>query len=543
MKLRTLCAIGVMGAFCACADTDMVQLNTQEPETLSAYDYLKGYDVLKSYSSNIGVIMDAGSLTDGSMNYRIGVSNFGEVVPGSTFAHATAIKANGTVDSTGIAKIATAAQKAGVRLLGTPLVWHKQQNTTYLTSQLSANVIRPEGDDGGYCLKMTNNTLSSNPNDEQVAYTFARTPRVEPGITYKLKMMVRGTVEGTIRVQTYANGRGSRFSPDITVTKDWTKVEATNSMATGIRGLTSILFCLGQYVGTLYVDDIEIVEYNTRTQKEVGKNLNTTNTNLDDAEQTAKSIAVQTDTNGTLEDVGCSALGEGYDALATYVEKTDAEKQAIVKAEMQKYISGVMTAAGSATDDWIVVKEPLTEDDGDVSCFYWQSYLGSTGYAVAALSEAASHTTGKLYIEESGLDEDLDKCARFVSYASTIESEGARVDGLAVTISADTELTSVTNVNEMFRRLAASGRMVRISDLQVSIGGLTTDEVTEEQLKQQASLIGDIVKAYMDNVPAAQRGGITLHQILDGTQPLGLWSSDYSRKHAYGSVCAALQNQ
>lgn len=327
------------------------------------------------------------------------------------------------------------------------------------------------------------------------------------------------------------------------MTKDWTQVEATNAMTTGIRGLTSLLFCLGQFVGTLYVDDIEIVEYNTRTQKEVGKNLNTTNTNLDDAEQTAKSIAIQTDTNGTLEDVGCSALGEGYDALATYVEKTEAEKQAIVKAEMQKYISGVMTAANGVTDDWIVVKEPLTEDDGDVSCFYWQSYLGSTDYAVAALNEAASHTTGKLYIEESGLDEDLDKCARFVSYASAIESEGARVDGLAVTISADTELTSVTNVNEMFRRLAASGRMVRISDLQVSIGGLTTAEVTEEQLKQQASLIGDIVKAYMDNVPAAQRGGITLHQILDDTQPLGLWSSDYSRKHAYGSVCAALQNQ
>lgn len=524
-----------------CADDDMVQLNMQEPETLSAYDYLEDYGVLKSYNDHIGVIMEAADLTGGGMDSRIAVSNFAEVAPGSMFSHASAIKANGSIDTTTIARVRKSVSGSGITLLGTPLVWHRQQNVTYLSSQLEPNIIRPDGDEGGYALKMTNTALGGSVTSEQVAHTFARTPRVEPGIMYKLKMWIRGTNAGSIRIEAYSNGRGSRFSPDIAVTSDWTYVETFTTIATGVTGLTSILFDLGEYVGTVYVDDIELKEWNPTRQREVGRNLNTVNTNLDDAEATANSMSIQTDENGSLEDVGCSALGEGYDPLATYVEKTDEEKRTILTAEMQRYIGGVMDAADGSAGDWIVVKEPLAEDDGDATCFYWQSYLGSTDYAVTALAEAARHTTGKLYVEESGLDTDLDKCARFTSYVTALEAAGAKVDGVAVTIDAYVDSTSTANVGQMFQRLAATGKMVRISDLNVTIGGATSDNVTEAQLKQQAQLYGDIIKAYNDNVPEAQRGGITIHQVLDNGTPNGLWNRSYSRKHAYGSVAEALK--
>lgn len=174
---------------------------------------------------------------------------------------------------------------------------------------------------------------------------------------------------------------------------------------------------MGQYVGTLYVDDIELVEWNENRQREVGRNLNTVNTNLDDAEQTANSIAVRTDANSSLEDVGCSDLGEGYDSLATYVEKTYDEKRTIAIAEMQKYVGGVIDAA---------------KDD-----------------------------SGKLYIEESGLDTDLTKCAQFVNYISAVESQGGKVDGVAVSIDANTTTTSVDNIAQMFQSLAATGNTHR----------------------------------------------------------------------------------
>ena len=508
----------------------------QEPELLSAYDYLKSYDVLKNYSDHIGVIMDAQAFLERGMEYRIAVSNFTELVPLATFSHARVVKANGTIDTTAIAEVQQLAARHNMHLIGTPLVWHRQQNTTYLNAQLAPNVIRPEGDDGGYCLKMTNTSASSSMNDAQVAYTFAKTPQVEPGIAYKLKLWVRGTAEGKVQVQTYSNGKGSRFSPDITVTKEWTKVETINTMASGIKGLTSILFSLGQYVGTLYVDNIEIVEWNTGRQKEVGKNLNTVNTNLDDAEQTAASTTVHIDANGSLEDVGCSELGEGYDEQATYVEKTDVEKQDILTREMQRYIASVMTAGRTTTSDWIVVKEPLADVTDDASLFFWQQYLGSADYAVTAFKEAAQHTSGRLYIDES----DLTKCGQLAAYVSTLEGKGAKVDGIAIRIEGDIETTDVETIAQVFKSLAATGKYIRISDLQVGIG-VATDEVTELQLQQQAKLLGSILQAYYTCVPEAQRGGIMLHQTIDNSQPLGLWNSNYQRKHAYGSVAAGLK--
>lgn len=541
-KLLGILPYCLLPFFTGCADDDMVQMNVQEPSSLSSYDYLKDYGVLKNYDGRIGVIMAPDAFMAGGMEYRIGVSNFSEIVPEGIFSHAKAVKANGSIDSTSIAKIRKIAENVGVSFLGTPLVWHEKQNTTYLASQISANVIRPEGDDGGYCLKMTNTAKSANANDAQVNYTFAKTPRVEPGITYKLKMMVRGTAEGKISVQTYSNSRGSKFKPDITITKEWKMVEATNTISAGIKGLTSILFCLGEYVGTIYVDDIELVEWNTNTSHQVGKNLNTVNTNLDDAEQTAKSISIQTNTNSTLEDVGCSELGEGYDPLATYVEKTDAEKRAILTAEMKKYISGVMAIAKNSVNDWVVVKDPLAEDDGDASKFYWQSYLGNADYAVTALNEAAQHTGGKLFVEQGGLDCDLSLCQQFVNYVSTVEGLGAKVDGVAVSINADTELTNIDDISQMFKLLASTGKLVRISDLKAGIAELTTnDSISESMYKQQAELLGNIIKAYNENVPEAQQGGITLHQVFDDVYPYGLWTTAYQRKHAYGGVAEALR--
>ena len=544
MKKKTLWLLCAICGFSACADTDMEQLTMQEPESVAAYDYLKDYDVLKAYSEHIGATMDAKAFLEKGMEYRIAVANFTELVPGSAFAHGQVVKANGNIDTTTIANVKAVAAQHDMALIGTPLVWHRQQNTTYLNTRISPNVIRPEGDDGGYCLKMTNTALSSNINDAQVIHTFVKTPQVEPGITYKLKMMIRGTAEGTIQVLTYSNGKGSRFAPNVDVTKEWTQVEMTNTMASGIKGLTSILFCLGQYLGTIYIDNIELVEWNTVSQKEIGRNLNTMNYDLDDAEQTAASITVQTDTNGSLEDVACSELGEGYDPQATYVEKTDEEKRIILTTELQRFIKGMTEAGKDAVSDWVVVKEPLASNTGDVTEFFWQDYLGSTEYAVLAFKEAKQSTSGKLYIEESGLTDDLSKCAKLMEFVSAVERQGAKVDGIAVSIDVDTETTKTETVGQLFQQLAASGKLIRISDLQVNIAdGVTTDETTEAQLRQQATLVGEILNAYMSNVPVTQRGGIILHQVLDNQKPLGIWNREYKRKHVYGSIVEQIKKK
>lgn len=85
--------------------------------------------------------------------------------------------------------------------------------------------------------------------------------------------------------------------------------------------------------------------------------------------------------------------------------------------------------------------------------------------------------------------------------------------------------------------------MIRLTDVQVIVGdGVLTAVVTEEQLQSQATVLGNVVKAYLDAVPKAQRSGITFHALMDDENglPLGLWDASYNRKHAYGSLVKQL---
>lgn len=526
-------SFSMMIASCT-ADGDMEQLGIEEPDSLAAYNYLKNFDVLRTYDAGIGVAMDANTFLEEGMDYRIAVANFGVLAPGMLFSHQQVMRASGDADTKAIETVAALAGKHGMKLLGAPLLSHRNQNATYLNALLAPNVIRPDGDDGGYCIKMINN-VSGAMTDAQVSYTFAKTPQVEPGIKYKLTMMVCGTAEGTIQVATYSNGKGSRFTPNVKVGKEWQKVELQNTMASGIKGLTSILFNIGQYVGTLYVDNIELFEVDNKGN-EVTDNLNSVNTLLDDAEQTASSVAILQDKNGSIEEATVSKLGEGYDPLATYVEKTDEEKRIILTAEIGRYLDAVISAADAKVSSWIVVSEPLAAVTDDASAFFWKNYLGDD-YVVTAFQQAASISDRKLYIGAGELNTPAEAEALTV-YIAQVEALGARIDGIALEVHAG--LSAATDYGQIFQALAATGKHVMLSDLYVDMDGTLADDATEQLMRRQANKLTSILNAYQAKVPKARRGGIVCHQVTDGEQPFGLWTKNYDRKHAYGSVAASL---
>lgn len=534
----------------SCADNDMVQLKMDEPSSLSSYDYLADYDVLKNYADfNIGIVMDASTFLDNGVEFRIATSNFNEVLPTSVFSHASTVKASGRVDTTTVISVIDRAKEQGMNVFAYPLISNNNLNSTYLNSKLEPNVIRPDGDDGGYALKMTNTVKSDAAADAQVAYTFARTPSVEPSITYKLTFMVRGTAEGTVQCATYSNGKGSRFTPAFNVTKEWTKVTMTNSMAAGITGLQSILFNIGQYLGTMYVDNIELYELDDWGY-EATDNLNTVNMNLDDAETTAASIEIQTD-NGGLEDVGVSNLGEGYDPLATYVEKTTEEKHSILSSEINNYLSSVVSTANDYVNEWAVVCNPLrgTEvatSDGDAlggGEFYWADYMGKD-YIVEAFKTAAQYadSSDKLYICESGMDADANKCDALLSLIDYVEGKGGRIDGIGVDIDLSTTNANRSLISSLFSKLAATGKLVKITNLTVTVANdVPTDSLTEEEEMSQSDLYQYIVQTYKQQVPAAQRTGIVQSNVLDmADSPVGLWNRSYARKHTYGGFVKGL---
>jgi len=552
----------------SCADNDALGYSVSQPDSTANLNYLKEYDVLKSYvdrttntNFKLGTGVSVSEFEAQGMPYRLASTNFDELTPRSEMTHGTVVQTDGSLDTSTVTKFLSAAQTAGMAVFGHTLCWNTAQNGIYLNKQLEPTaVITGAGDlASAYCFKATNSKLV-NGWECQAIFNFPSPPAVTPGKTYELEFMVKGSVEGTIYPATFSDWKGSDFGA-VNVTTSWNKVTTTNVMADGIYNLKSIILNLGRFVGTIYVDDVKIYEVDSKGN--LGKNLNTENWNFNDAAVTASSWVTFGWSSSTFTEYGVSKAGDGYEAGIQYIEKTDAQKTAIVDAELERWIKGMMTACKSYVHAWNVVNEPMDEtnptqlktgkniekqaDDE----FYWQDYLGKD-YAVKAFTYARKYANSgdKLFINENGLEAtDGKKLDGLLDYIKYVDSQGVTIDGIGTEMHLEMNTADITAIGNMFKKLAATGKLVRITQLDLGVGsGVLTGDVTDAQYKAQADMYKAVIKAYFDNVPAAQRYGITQWYPLDQVtgsswrsgEPIGLWTQSYDRKRAYGSVADGL---
>lgn len=231
-----------------------------------------------------------------------------------------------------------------------------------------------------------------------------------------------------------------------------------------------------------------------------------------------------------------------------YIDKTDAEKAQIIGDAMTAWISGMVTHYKNQVKAWDVVNEPMNEDgtvrDGSAATtandqFYWEKYLGKD-YAVTAfkLARQYGNTDDKLFINDYNLEYSLSKCDGLINYVKYIESKGATVDGIGtqmhISITTDT-----LKIDQMFQKLAASGKLIKISEFDVQVNTATP---TVDNYTAQAKMYQYVVNSYMKYIPEAQRYGITVWAVSDNAKEHTnwlpndapcLWDKNYARKYAY----------
>ena len=269
---------------------------------------------------------------------------------------------------------------------------------------------------------------------------------------------------------------------------------------------------------------------------------------------------------------------------------TPEEKKEALTRAMNNWIEGMMKATGGYVTTWDVVNEAISGggNDGEgfyvlqsasnagadaANNFYWQDYLGSEDYVrivVAAARKYYAENGGvkplKLFINDYNLESTWDnnhKAKSLVHWIEKWESDGVtKIDGIGtqmhVTYNADAakQQTQKDHVVEMFKILAKSGKLVKVSELDmgyVDESGTTvlTKDMTEEQHKAMAEYYKFIVKKYFEIIPVAQQYGITQWCATDapgapgdsnwrGGEPVGLWDSNYNRKHTYAGFADGL---
>lgn len=431
--------------------------------------------------------------------------------------------------------------------------------------------IGKEGSDNvGFCLTMTNTEKKSNNWDSQVWYQFAAPLTEGKAYTFTAKAKATDAYNCTIFTQS-SSGGAQGYPGGVNIGTEWTNVSLT--FTPGHGQVDKFTFNFGDFAGTIYVDDVVFSDGTSEIYATGFEN---------------QSIAGWTSWGGYQ---ALSAEGEGYSSNQTSLELTPEEKKDTLTWAMNNWVEGMMKATGGYVTAWDVVNEAISGggDDGEgfytlqsaknVSAedaknnFYWQDYLGNEDYVrivVAAARKYYAENGGvnplKLFVNDYNLESDWDdnkKVKSLVHWIEKWEADGVtKIDGIGTQMHVSCYANAVTqkskedHVEKMFQILAESGKLVKITELDMGYidengTSVKTENMTEAQHKAMSDYYKFIVKKYFEIIPAAQQYGITQWCATDspsnsswrGGEPVGLWDANYSRKHTYAGFADGLSGK
>lgn len=280
----------------------------------------------------------------------------------------------------------------------------------------------------------------------------------------------------------------------------------------------------------------------------------------------------------------------GIQKKAEGIPLTPEEKKKVLTNELERWIKGMMEACGGSVTAWDVVNEPISGggDDGNGNYalqsatnpddngvggqnFYWQDFLGDDyvripiKFARKYFAENGGNSGDlKLFINDYNLESWWDnnkKVKSLINWIKRWESDGeTKIDGIGTQMhvsyilnEADQKKQEESIVN-MFELLAASGKLIKITELDMGIvekafgEGIKTELVTFEQYQKMSDFYKFIIQKYFEIIPVAQQYGITQWAATDSPadsgwrkgQPIGLWDLNYNRKHTYAGFADGL---
>lgn len=413
----------------------------------------------------------------------------------------------------------------------------------YGKADVPGTILEGQGPDGKNCISITSISAAVNTHDTQF---FITSDKVwEAGEQYRISFWYKATAEAPCETQCHttpgAYFHWAMLPTNPTFTTEWKHYETISTIPAEAAG-----------------KGMQTIAFNLNADKENGHTY-------------------------YFADIHWETVEKGNTIPLTPEEKKDT----LIWA-MNNWVGGMMKATGGYVTAWDVVNEAISGggDDGEgfyplqsasnVSAedaknnFYWQDYLGSEDYVrivVAAARKYYAENGGtnplKLFVNDYNLESDWDdnqKVKSLVHWIKKWEADGVtKIDGIGTQMhvscyaNAATQKSKEDHVVKMFEILAESGKLVKISELDMGYidennTSVKTENMTEAQHKAMAEYYKFIVKKYFEIIPTAQQYGITQWCATDapsdsgwrGGEPVGLWDSNYNRKHTYAGFADGL---
>lgn len=410
------------------------------------------------------------------------------------------------------------------------------------SNKKDARVEKGAGKDGSNGLILENNG-DGNFWEAQCAYTFEAP--LKQGETYIVQFDAKSTSAAGVLQFQYQNSTtyGSQGCyAELPVGTDWTQCEAEFTMS-DYSDVDRIIINFGKVGATYYVDNIKF---------------------------------------GPKKATATRAMTRA--AAYHYELKTPEEKREILLGAMEEWIKAMCEHVGDRVDAWDVVNEPIMDGSNKWRGFdgafmnngedeepdmepeesaetgldlhwlngsgnghwYWGYFIGRD-YAAKAFQFARKYApNAKLFVNDYNLETSPSKLDALIEFVNYIDQNGGQVDGIGTQMHVQAKSLTREQVDAMFKKMAATGKLVRITELDVALGTATP---SAEEQQTQADCYKMIIESYFQNVPESQQSAITIWTLSDNKKEHEYWlngdapnlfDANYGRKIAYKSVCDAI---
>ena len=293
-------------------------------------------------------------------------------------------------------------------------------------------------------------------------------------------------------------------------------------------------------------------------------------------------------------------ISDGY-TITTEIKNTipltAEEKHDTLVWAMDKWIAGMMEACEGKVKAWDVVNEAISGggDDGEgnyplqhgtednTNDFFWQDHMGDLEYVRQAVRlarkyyakslEEAGGDDGKLklFINDYNLESDWDqnkKVKSLINWIKKWEEDGVtKIDGIGsqmhISYYEDANILESKKkaIQESFKLMAATGKLVRISELDMGYVKADGTDATLDDMDNAEQVAAGyprekameeyykwIIEQYFTIIPEAQQYGITQWCLTDAPSgagwrpdtPVGIWDTNWNRKYIYRGWTEAL---
>lgn len=207
------------------------------------------------------------------------------------------------------------------------------------------------------------------------------------------------------------------------------------------------------------------------------------------------------------------------DASVKEVISAPSGPQIAVKVDqaLNEWITTIVNRYKAKVKAWDVVNEPFADNPVAIrtnantsttnpDIFVWSNYLGRDAFLKAFNYAKAADPTADLYINDYNLESNPAKLDSLIALVNELKAKGAKIDGIGTQMHIGTSPTGfATGVDNMMKKLGATGLKIRISELDVltSPSGKTFKAIEVDQ----PAIYKNVIQSYLKHIPKAQQAG------------------------------------